>query len=60
MRYFLTFLFGATVVFAQSQPAAPVTTAALDVPTETKKVPTPEELAKKAKQAAVPDEKYQA
>jgi lysophospholipase L1-like esterase len=45
------------------QPAtspAPVTTAALDVPTETKKVPTPEELAKKAKQAAVLEEKYQA
>ena len=60
MRYFLTFLFGATVVFAQTQPAAPVTTAALDVPTETKKVPTPEELAKKAKQAAVLEEKYQA
>ena len=60
MRYLLTFLFGATVVFAQSQPAAPVTTAALDVPTETKKVPTPEELAKKAKQAAVLEEKYQA
>ena len=60
MRYLLTFLFGATVIFAQSQPAAPVTTAALDVPTETKKVPTPEELAKKAKQAAVLDEKYQA
>ncbi len=60
MRYFLTFLFGATVVYAQTQPAAPVTTAALDVPTETKKVPTPEELAKKAKQAAVLEEKYQA
>lgn len=60
MRYLPTFLFGVTVVFAQTQPAAPVTTAALDVPTETKKVPTPEELAKKAKQAAVLEEKYQA
>lgn len=60
MRYLLTFLFGACAVFAQTPPAAPVTTAALDVPTETKKVPTPEELAKKAKQAAVLEEKYQA
>jgi lysophospholipase L1-like esterase len=60
MRYLLTFLFGVTVVLAQTQPAAPVSTAALDVPTETKKVPTPEELAKKAKQAAILDEKYQA
>ena len=60
MRYLLTFLVGATVVFAQTQSAAPVTTAALDVPTETKKVPTPEELAKKAKQAEVLDAKYQA
>ena len=60
MRYFLTLLFGASAVFAQTQPAAPVTTAALDVPTETKKVPTPEELAKKAKQAAILEEKYQA
>jgi hypothetical protein len=60
MRYLLTFLFGASVVFAQTPPAAPVTTAALDVPTETKKVPTPEELAKKAKQAEVLDAKYQA
>lgn len=60
MRYLLTFLFGACAVFAQTTPAAPLTTAALDVPTETKKVPTPEELAKKAKQAAVLEEKYQA
>jgi len=60
MRYLLTLLFGASAVFAQTQPAAPVTTAALDVPTETKKVPTPEELAKKAKQAAILEEKYQA
>jgi len=60
MRYLLTLLFGGCAVFAQTQPAAPVTTAALDVPTETKKVPTPEELAKKAKQAAVLEEKYQA
>ena len=60
MRYLLTFLFGASAVFAQTKPAAPVTTAALDVPTETKKVPTPEELEKKAKQAAILDEKYQA
>jgi lysophospholipase L1-like esterase len=60
MRYLLTLLFGTCAVFAQTQPAAPVTTAALDVPTETKKVPTPEELAKKAKQAAILEEKYQA
>jgi len=60
MRYLLTLLFGACVLVAQAQPAAPVTTAALDVPTETKKVPTPEEIAKKAKQAEVLDAKYQA
>jgi len=60
MRYLLTLLFGASAVFAQTQPAAPVTTAALDVPTETKKVPTAAELEKKAKQAAILEEKYQA
>jgi lysophospholipase L1-like esterase len=66
MHFLALLLFGVTVVFAdtpQTQPAtsvAPVTTAALDVPTETKKVPTPEELEKKAKQAAILEEKYQA
>lgn len=60
MRLIALFLFGLVSVYAQTQPAAPVSTAALDVPMETKKVPTPEELAKKAKQAAVLEEKYQA
>ena len=60
MRFIALFLFSLVSVYAQTQPVAPVSTAALDVPTETKKVPTPEELAKKAKQAAVLEEKYQA
>ena len=60
MRYLLSLLLGASALFAQAPSSAPVTTAALDVPTETKKVTTAAELEKKAKQDAILEEKYQA